>query len=89
MENTFWNISTDVNFVDMFKASFKLYVDSGMRKKVEAAVDKWRNEQGGQWVTENFKEKFHNIIIEHYLPHLEERKIESWLQMLMRKIHRE
>jgi hypothetical protein len=69
MENTFWirNISTDVNFVDLFKASFTLYVESGMRKKVEAAVDIWRNEQGGQRVTEDLKKKFYKIVIEHYL----------------------
>jgi hypothetical protein len=57
--------------VDLFKASFTLYVESGMRKKVETAVDIWRNEQGGQpervMVTEDFMKKFHKIIIEHYL----------------------
>ena len=68
MENTFWNNSPDVEFVDLFKASFKLYIESGMRKKVEAAVDIWRKEQGGQRVvTEEFQEKFHKIIIGHYL----------------------
>jgi hypothetical protein len=68
MENTFWIISTDINFVKLFKASFKLYVESGMREKVEAAVDIWRNEQGGQRVvTKEFQEKFHKIIIGHCL----------------------
>jgi hypothetical protein len=59
----------DVNFVKLFKASFKLYVESGMRNKVEAAVDKWRNEQSGQRVTKDseLQEKFHRIIIGHYL----------------------
>ena len=67
MENTFWNIRTDVNFVDLFKTSFMLYVESGMRKKMEAAIDILRNEQGGSPVIEDFKEWFFKIIIEHYL----------------------
>ena len=69
MENTFWNISMDVNFVDLFKTSFALYVESGTRKKVETAINVLRNdlEQGRCLVTEDFKEKFCKIIIEHYL----------------------
>ena len=66
MENTFWNINKDVNFVELFKKSFTFYVESGMKKKLEAAVDILRNEQGG-WRTKDFKEKFYKIIIEHYL----------------------
>jgi hypothetical protein len=67
MENTFWNISRDNNFVELFKKSFTLYVDSGIRKKVEAAIDGLRNEQGGWKVTEDFNAKFFKVIIEHYL----------------------
>jgi hypothetical protein len=70
MENTFWNISIgrDGNFVKLFKKSFALYVESGMRMKTEADVDILRNEllvEGP--VTEGFKAKFYEIIIEHYL----------------------
>jgi len=70
LENTFWNISRDVNIVESFKKSFSLYVESGMRKKVEAEIDiVLRNEQGGFLVTEDFKAQFHKIIIEHHLSH--------------------
>jgi len=69
MENTFWNISTDVNFVDLFKASFTLYVESGMMKKTEADIDISRY-QGGHLVTKKFKRSFYTIIIKHYLSHL-------------------
>ena len=67
MENTFWNISTDFNFVDLFETSFTLYVESGTRKKVEAAIDLLGNGQGGYLVTKDFREKFCKIIVEHYL----------------------
>ena len=68
MENTFWNISRDGNFMELFKKSFTLYVESGMRKKMEADIDILRN-QGGHLVTNNseFKAKFCKVIIEHYL----------------------
>ena len=67
MENTFWNISTDVKFVDLFKTSFTLYVESGTRKKMEAAIDALRNKHGGNMVTKDFEEKFYKIIINHCL----------------------
>jgi len=66
MANTFWNISRDDNFVELFKKSFTSYVDSGIRMKVKAAIDGLINEQGGWMVTEDFKAKF-KVIIEHYL----------------------
>ena len=60
MENTFWNTgSRDGNFVESFKKSFTLYVDSGMRKKVEAEI-----EQGGGPVT---KGDIYNFVIKHCL----------------------
>ena len=67
-ENTFWNISKDGNFeiVKLFKKSFTLYVESGTRKKVEADIDLLSHQSGGL-VTNEFKEKFYQIIIEHYL----------------------
>ena len=49
MENTFWNvstISTKFTFVDLFKNSFTLYVESGKRKEVEVAIDILKKEQG-------------------------------------------
>jgi hypothetical protein len=66
MENTFWNITGDGSFVELFKKSFKIYVESGMRKKIEEEVDILRN-QSGHLVTNEFKAKFCKIIIEHYL----------------------
>ena len=66
LENTFWNISGDGNFVELFKKSFTLYVESGMRKKIEAVLDdNIRYGDGG--VTGEFKEKLCKIIMEHLL----------------------
>jgi hypothetical protein len=71
MENSFWNIRGGGNFVELFKKSFKLYVESGTRKKMEAAIDILINEQGhGGYLetdSEDFKAKFYTIITEHYL----------------------
>ena len=53
--------------MELFKKSFKLYVESGMRKKLEAAVNVLINEQGGHPETDEFKAKFNMIISEHYL----------------------
>ena len=67
MENTFWNISRDSNFMKSFKKSFMLYVESGKRKDMEAAIEKLRNEQGRWTVTKDSRERFCKIITEHYL----------------------
>ena len=69
MENSFWNISRDGNFVKSFKESFTLYIDSGMRMKAEAEANMLRNEQGGSGhpVTEDFKARFRKLISDHYL----------------------
>jgi hypothetical protein len=68
MENTFWNINRDGNFVELFKKSFTLYVESGMRKKMETVIDILRN-QGGHLATtgKKFKAKFCKTIIVHFL----------------------
>ena len=66
MENTFWNISSDGNFVKLFEKSFTLYAESGTREKVEAHIENL----GSYWdskATEEYKEKFFKIIMEHYL----------------------
>ena len=62
MENTFWNISRYGNFVKSFKKSFTLYVESGMRMKLEADIDILGHPS---LATDEFKEKF--FIIGHYL----------------------
>ena len=67
IENTFWDISKDGNFVELFRKSFTLYVESGMKKKMEADIFDMLRNQGGHQVTHEFKEKFYKIIIEHYL----------------------
>ena len=71
MENTYWNISRDDDFVKSFKKSFALYVESGMRKKVEAEIDILINELESGCrrvpVGKDFEAKFYKIIIEHYL----------------------
>ena len=62
MENTFWN-SGNGNFVKSFKKSFKLYVDSGRKKRAEAEIDILGIEQGGGPATE----ELYKFVIEHYL----------------------
>ena len=52
--------------MELFKESFTLYVESGMGKKMEADIDLLGN-QDGQLVTEKFKAKFYEIVIENYL----------------------
>ena len=74
LENSFWDMThingDDVNFMESFKRSFKLYVESGTRKKVEASITLLRNEQGGRrLVTDStdFRGKFYKLITEHLL----------------------
>ena len=68
MENTFWNIHRDGSFVKAFKKSFTLYVDSGMRKKAEAEIEKLRGgKKRKHLASEEFKASFRKLIIEHYL----------------------
>ena len=68
-ENTFWNISQhgDVKFLELFKKSFTLYVESGMKEMVEIDIDTLRNEQGEFLEMEDFEAKFFKFITEHYL----------------------
>ena len=68
MENTFCNISQNGNldFVELFKKSFTLYVESGMRKETEADIVILQN-QSGYPVIDKFKTKFCKIINEHCL----------------------
>ena len=67
MENAFWGINGDGNFVELFKKSFTLYVESGMRAMTERDIDILRNEEGGFSVTEDFNAKFYKFIVDHYL----------------------
>ena len=69
MENTFW--STGINkdhgdFMKSFKKSFTLYVESGMKKKVEADIDILCH-QSVDLATDEFKGNFCKFIIKHYL----------------------
>jgi hypothetical protein len=63
-ENTFWN--QDANFVKSFNKSFTLYVESGMRTKVEADIDILGYPSESLAIDE-FEEKFCKFIIEHNL----------------------
>ena len=69
MENTFWNISGDGNFVESFQKSFTLYVDSGMRMKAEVEADILRSEQGDSehLATKVFEARFCKLVADHYL----------------------
>ena len=66
-ENTLWDINEDGNFVELFKKSFTLYVESGMREIAERDIVILRNEEGGFSVTKDFEAKFYKFIVEHYL----------------------
>jgi hypothetical protein len=66
-ENTFWDISSNGNFAELFKKSFTSYVESGMEEMVEIDIDVLRNEQGGFSVTKDFEAKFYKFIVDHYL----------------------
>ena len=66
MENTFWN--RDGKFLELFEKSFALYVETGMRKKMEAGIGTSRNQgHGGCPVTKEFKAKFCKLITKCYL----------------------
>ena len=75
MENTFWYTQTskDVNFVELFRKSFKLYAESGMRKKTGVDINVLKKELHDRQttevsvMTEDFKAKFYMFIAEHYL----------------------
>ena len=68
LENTFWEGSRlrDCKFVESFKRSFTLYVESGMKEIVEIEIDtifKLRNDQGHS----DFQANFYNFVVDHYL----------------------
>ena len=68
MENTFWNVNNDGNFVKLFEKSFKLYVESGRREMTERDIETLRNEQGEiSAQAKDFKGKFYEFIVDHYL----------------------
>jgi hypothetical protein len=66
MENSFWNCHTGGDFVDWFQKSVTLYVESGMRKKVEVAV-KMLVYNPVEPLGPGFKKEFLKIIMDHYL----------------------
>ena len=67
-ENTFWDISRDSNFVELFKKSFTLYVESGLREMMEMGIiDILRDKKGIFLVTKDLKAKFYKFIVDHYL----------------------
>ena len=67
LENTFWKISSHNHgdFVELFKESFTLYVESGTRMNMEADIDIWRNQLEGGSLASNAK--FYEIITQNYL----------------------
>ena len=67
-ENTLWDINGDGKFVELFKKSFTLYVESGLREMTERDIDILRNEQGRFSVKDwDFKAKFYKFVVDHYL----------------------
>ena len=63
IENTFWDIKGDPgNFVELFKKSFTLYVESGLREMTERDIQILRNERGPPSHAE-----FYKFIVNHYL----------------------
>ena len=72
MENTFWNINLDtrrdaINFVKLFKKSFTLYVESGMREMTERDLEVLRYEHGEFSYAGDFSARFCKFISDHYL----------------------
>jgi len=68
MENTFWDTNRDShNFVEIFKKSFTLYVESGMK---EATERDYKMLRGEFWAStrDHFNAKFYEFIVDHYLP---------------------
>ena len=68
IENTFWNINGDGNFVKLFKKSFTLYVKSGRREMTERGIDLeiLRND----WdldLDSSFNSTLYKFIVDHYL----------------------
>ena len=61
-ENTFWDINRDGNFVELFKKSFTLYVESGLREMTERDFQILRNEHDPLSLGE-----FYKFIVNHYL----------------------
>ena len=61
IENTFWNINGHGNFVELFKKSFKFYVESGMREMTERDFEILRKEQNPS------RDEFYKFIVNHYL----------------------
>ena len=53
--------------MEIFKKSFTIYVESGLREMTERDIDILRNEEGGFSVTKDFKAKFYKFIVDHYL----------------------
>ena len=54
--------------MELFKRSFTLYVESGMREMTERDIDILRNEQGRFSLEDSdFNAKFYKFIVVHYL----------------------
>ena len=69
MENTFWTISRDSDFVELFKKSFTSYasVESGTRKGIEAKLDLLLRNRSGYSAANEFEAEFCTFIIENCL----------------------
>ena len=61
IENTCWNINGHGSFVELFKKSFTLYVESGMREMTERDLEILKNEQDPS------RDEFNKFIVNHYL----------------------
>ena len=67
MENTFWDIEINSNFVELFKKSFTLYVESGMREMMERDIEVLRNEQGDFLAGPAMVKDFNKFIVDNFL----------------------
>ena len=73
MEHSFWSIDRigHSDIVELFKKSFTLYVESGMKEMTERDLGVLRNEQGEfparERFQKDFEEKFYKVISDHYL----------------------
>jgi len=72
LENSFWNQSKTVTFIDSFQKAFKLYTQTGVREKAETSL-KLLKDYPSQYssTSEPFKSALFTTLLQHRLSHSE------------------
>jgi len=72
LENSFWNYSNTVTFIDSFQEAFKLYTQTGVREKAETSLKLLANYPPQYPSTsEPFQSALLTTLLQHRLPHSE------------------